>query len=180
MPGVSSISGSASSGSEDSEPEPERGKPLSKLSRQLNDTSLSSDEEADELYRRRRAHLRTAIIWFSPSHALDTLGIPLDTQLGTYRALFPLFNKAEDYLNGLRRMQLFSDDPAVISRGNGGEYQERRITLLMVAGGHFAGMVVRIRPKAKNEKQEVKGAGDVKVLKHKTFHRYTSKLEHAE
>jgi hypothetical protein len=54
------------------------------------------------------------------------------------------------------------------------EGEERRITLLMVAGGHFAGMVVGIRPKGKGEKQDVKGAGDVRVIKSKTFHRYTS------
>jgi hypothetical protein len=52
--------------------------------------------------------------------------------------------------------------------------EERRITMLMVAGGHFAGMVVGIRPKGKGEKQDVKGAGEVRVIKSKTFHRYTS------
>ena len=46
--------------------------------------------------------------------------------------------------------------------------------MLMVAGGHFAGMVVGLRQKAKNERQEVKGAGEIRVLQHKTFHRYTS------
>lgn len=60
-------------------------------------------------------------------------------------------------------------------------FEERKITLLMVAGGHFAGMVVSLRPLnlaqgkgLKPERQEVKGAGEVRVLKHKTFHRYTS------
>jgi len=51
--------------------------------------------------------------------------------------------------------------------------------MLMVAGGHFAGMVVGLRPKGKNEKQEVKGAGDVRIIQHKTFHRYTSELRDA-
>lgn len=54
------------------------------------------------------------------------------------------------------------------------EQEERRITMLMVAGGHFAGMVVGLRPRGKGEKQEVKGAGDVRIIHHKTFHRYTS------
>jgi hypothetical protein len=63
-------------------------------------------------------------------------------------------------------------------------FEERKITLLMVAGGHFAGMVVSLRPLnlaqgkgLKPERQEVKGAGEVRVLKHKTFHRYTSEFE---
>jgi hypothetical protein len=54
------------------------------------------------------------------------------------------------------------------------EGQERRITMLMVAGGHFAGMVVGIKPRGKGEKQDIKGSGDVRVIKSKTFHRYTS------
>lgn len=57
----------------------------------------------------------------------------------------------------------------------GDDEEERRITMLMVAGGHFAGMVVGIRPRGKGEKQDVKGAGEVRVIKSKTFHRYTSK-----
>lgn len=57
----------------------------------------------------------------------------------------------------------------------GAEEDERRITLLMVAGGHFAGMVVGLRPRGKGEKQDVKGANEVRVIKSKTFHRYTSK-----
>lgn len=52
--------------------------------------------------------------------------------------------------------------------------EERRITMLMVAGGHFAGMVVGLRPRGKNDRQDVKAAGEVRVLQHKTFHRYTS------
>lgn len=58
----------------------------------------------------------------------------------------------------------------------GTDREERRITLLMVAGGHFAGMVVGLKPRGKGDKMEVKGAGEVKVFKHKTFHRYTSEL----
>lgn len=96
---------------------------------------------------------------------MPELGVPADTQFGIHRALFPPFEQASDYLKELKRMQL---------TGNGQDDDERRITLLMVAGGHFAGMVVGLRPRGKNEKQEVKAAGEVRVIKHKTFHRYTS------
>jgi hypothetical protein len=168
--GVSSISGSASSSSSGSE----ASQPQSKLSRLLARQTLKpdqqaeqidSDEEAEIADRKRRAQLRTAVVWFSPDKPLDALGVPKDTQLGVHRALFPRYESAADYLKALKTIQLGSD--------NGGE---RRITMLMVAGGHFAGMVVGLRPKGKNEKQEVKGAGDVRIIQHKTFHRYTSEL----
>lgn len=110
--------------------------------------------------------LRTAIIWFSPIKPLPDLGIPLDTQFGIHRALFPPLDNVQEYLAQLKRMQLDGQREEV------GE--ERRITMLMVAGGHFAGMVVGIRPRGKGEKQDIKGAGDVRVIKSKTFHRYTS------
>jgi hypothetical protein len=112
--------------------------------------------------------LRTAIIWFQPqpSKALAELDIPQDTQFGIHRALFPQSDNVQEYLGALRGMQLGA---------KGEEEDERRITLLMVAGGHFAGMVVGIRPRGKGEKQDLKGAGEVRVIKSKTFHRYTSR-----
>ena len=161
--GISSISGSASSSSS--------GSSHSKITRllakqKLRPTdSVDSDEEAEIVDRRRRAQLRTAVIWFSPTSSIDALGIPKETQLGIHRALFPPFETAADYLRELRTMQL----------GHGHDDEdERRITLLMVAGGHFAGMVVGLRPRGKNDRQDVKGAGEVRVYQHKTFHRYTS------
>ena len=163
MVGISSISGSESSSSSgDSEPQ-------NKVSRLLarhtigNDKEVDSDEEAELADRRRRAQLRTAIVWFSPSRAIEELGVVKDTQFGVHRALFPQYDTAADYLSALKSMQLQGDT-------------ERRITMLMVAGGHFAGMVVSLAPKGKNERQEVKGAGDVRILQHKTFHRYTSRF----
>ena len=130
---------------------------------------VNSDEEAEIADRRRRAQLRTAVIWFQPSISLNSLDMPKDTQLGIYRALFPPLENAIEYLVQLKSMQLRAQKV--------GEEGERRITLLMVAGGHFAGMVVRLRPKGKSERVEVKGAGEVMVLKHKTFHRYTSEWQ---
>ncbi|WWD16498.1 hypothetical protein CI109_100924 [Kwoniella shandongensis] len=165
--GVSSISGSASSSSSGDSSHSQ-----SKISRLLNRQKLNptsdgdSDEAAELADRQRRAHLRTAVIWFTPTSPLPSLSVPKDTQFGIHRALFPPFETAGDYLEELRRMQLTGDEE---------EDQERRITLLMVAGGHFAGMVVGIKPRGKTERQDVKGAGDVRVLQHKTFHRYTTR-----
>ncbi|CAD6570534.1 MAG: hypothetical protein TREMPRED_005887 [Tremellales sp. Tagirdzhanova-0007] len=160
--GVSSISGSASSSS---------GSSNGKITRLLNKShldsarSVDSDEEAELANRQRRAHLRTAVIWFSPTCSVDNLGIPKDTQFGIHRALFPPYDTAADYLAGLRNLQLRDSDDG----------EERRIAMLMVAGGHFAGMVVGLRPRGKNDRQDVKGAGDVRVIQHKTFHRYTTR-----
>ncbi|TYJ59242.1 hypothetical protein B9479_000231 [Cryptococcus floricola] len=166
--GVSSISGSASSTS---------GSEQSKVARLLNKHTLhpsedGSSEAAELADRQRRVHLRTAIIWFSPTSPLPSLSIPKDTQFGIHRALFPPYDKAGDYLEELKRMQLGSEMSKAVEEEQEGE---RRIVLLMVAGGHFAGMVVGLRPRGKTEKQEVKGAGDVRVIKHKTFHRYTTR-----
>lgn len=189
MSGISSISGSASSSSGSSShstPENDKTQTTDKVSRLLRRSHLrpvgeDSDAEAEleEIAnRQRRAHLRSAIIWFSPSSPLPSLGIPQDTQLGVHRALFPNFDNAAEYLSELRRMQLAQSGTVDVDLddGEGEQEQERRITLLMVAGGHFAGMVVGLRPRGGREKQNVKGAGEVVVYKHKTFHRYTSEF----
>ena len=58
--------------------------------------------------------------------------------------------------------------------------------MFMVAGGHFAGAVVRVSKEedqvfkededvaGKKKKRQNKLKPDTEVLKHKTFHRYTS------
>ena len=182
--GVSSISGSDSaSGSSSDSSDGEEDKVSKLLRRQkLQDGAAESDDELLELAdRQRRAQLRTAVIWFAPREAIDSLGIPKDTQFGVHRALFPQLDNAAQYLEELRRMQLppsrGKGKQATNGDDDGGhedDERERRVTLLMVAGGHFAGMVVGIRPRSKGEKQDVKGAGDLRILQHKTFHRYTS------
>jgi hypothetical protein len=135
-----------------------------------NGNDSDPDEAAEQADRERRAQLRTAIIWFTPTTPLPSLGIPKDTQLGVHRALFPPFERAMDYLDALKGMQLPEEGKKVEVEG-----EERRLTLLMVAGGHFAGMVVGIKQRGPKDKQIVKGAGEVRILKSKTFHRYTSK-----
>ncbi|KAJ9100091.1 hypothetical protein QFC19_005771 [Naganishia cerealis] len=145
-----------------------------------------SDQEAEEAEYRRRAELRTAILWFQAKDAgnqdTGTKLVPDDTQLGIYRALIPRmisFSQPAAFLPALRAMQL---PPAPARSAEFDPMEERKVTLLMVAGGHFAGMVVSLRPLnvtqskgMKPERQEVKGAGEVRVLKHKTFHRYTTR-----
>lgn len=138
----------------------------------LEETSLSAsfiqeEEQEDDTsaqFLSNRFALRSALIWFSPSPTL----LP-STQLGVYRALFPShLSSPEAFIPLLKDLQLTKDDL------EGGEEQERRWVLLMVAGGHFAGMVVSLGGKRVG-KRVVKGhLAEVKVLKHRTFHRYTS------
>lgn len=126
---------------------------------------------------RRRANLRTALIWFSVQNNVSQSLVPQDTQIGVYRALLPPgVNDPSTFMPALRSVQI-SSDPFDAENP-----QERKITLLMVAGGHFAGMVVSLKPLSlthgkgkKPERQDVKGAGDMRILQHKTFHRYTSR-----
>lgn len=71
---------------------------------------------------------------------------------------------------------------------NGGA-EGRLWTLFMVAGGHFAGAVVRVkRPEGDDDGAQggltkkgkpKKPKPEIEVLKHKTFHRYTSKHKFA-
>lgn len=154
---------------------------------------IDSDQEAEEKEYRRRAELRTAMIWFKAQKSEGTeVGegegarqgkiVPDDTQLGIYRALFPSnLNQPSTFLPALRSIQFPSSSPTPTDEPPA----DRIYTLLMVAGGHFAGMVVSLTPLdllpakgsgLKPEKQEVKGAGSVRVLKHKAFHRYTSEF----
>lgn len=97
---------------------------------------------------------RSPIVWFHSKPA---------TQLGVYSAVFPIVTDPRefDYVKELKAMQ----------DGNQGE---KLWTLLMTAGGHFAGIIVRIN---QMNGQKVKGKhrpAEYEVVLHKTFHRYTS------
>jgi hypothetical protein len=96
---------------------------------------------------------------------------PPSTQLGFYRAILPLELERTSYLDELHNMQL------PVSNG-------RKWAMFMVAGGHFAGAVVRVS-RAEAEVEEIQSGRKTKqkkpkpeteVLLHKTFHRYTSEI----
>ena len=101
----------------------------------------------------------TALTWF---HS------PPSTQIGVYRSLFTSSLPREQFLDELKAMQ------------DGGK-TGRRWAMFMVAGGHFAGVVARVSKGEDAEGQIVKTKGgqkkaipDMEILRHKTFHRYTS------
>lgn len=100
----------------------------------------------------------TALTWF---HS------PPSTQIGVYRAIFDA--GTADYLAELKELQ---SSP-----------QGRTWALFMTAGGHFAGAVVRVAKSDEDreedrvqadKKKRHKPKPEIEVLKHKTFHRYTS------
>ena len=102
-----------------------------------------------------------------PTTPLTWFHSPPSTQLGLYRSILSLQSEEIHYLDELRNMQI---------QVPGG----RTWAVFMVAGGHFAGAIVRVsraeddvenNPKPKHKKPKP----DIEVLLHKTFHRYTSK-----
>ncbi|KIM34383.1 hypothetical protein M408DRAFT_325792 [Serendipita vermifera MAFF 305830] len=99
---------------------------------------------------------RSPIIWFHCKPA---------TQIGVYSAIFPtgIDSREYDYVNELKAMQ----------QPDG----ERLWTLLMTAGGHFAGIVVKISS-SNSQQLKVKGKhkpSEFEIVSHKTFHRYTTR-----
>ncbi|KAG6813828.1 hypothetical protein H0H92_006772 [Tricholoma furcatifolium] len=149
-----SLSGSESSSDEDNSSESDAVSNL--ISRtKLKDRSLSPDGD------RTRNIPQTALSWF---HS------PPSTQFGVYRALYSDPKDAPNYLEELRGMQ----EPCE---------EGRTWAMFMVAGGHFAGAIVRVSRPAEDEVEVVKGKSkkppkpkpDTEVLRHKTFHRYTTR-----
>ncbi|KAG8997783.1 hypothetical protein FRB94_007466 [Tulasnella sp. JGI-2019a] len=154
-----SLSGSASS-SEDEGSESDVVSTLLHKTR-INGRSRSVSPSQDE-----RVLPRSPILW------LTSPTIP-DTQLGIYTTIFPLGTTSSEYVNELRTMQ------------DGGQHG-RQWAVFMTAGGHFAGSIIRVcYPK---EDTPDKGPGTTKtkskggqkkpeleVIRHKTFHRYTTR-----
>ncbi|KZT09912.1 uncharacterized protein LAESUDRAFT_722063 [Laetiporus sulphureus 93-53] len=105
---------------------------------------------------------KTPLAWF---HS------PPSTQIGLYKAIFPTSATPSTYLDELKEMQ------------KGGE-EGRTWAIFMTAGGHFAGAIVRVKaPDSEVDDQggltkkgkPRKPKPDMEVLKHKTFHRYTTR-----
>jgi hypothetical protein len=147
-----SISGSASSSDEDDSTDSDAVNTLVNKTKRL--ARSPSPDAASRLVP------QTALTWF---HS------PPSTQIGIYKALFPNPKDASSYLSRLQDMQIGGEDG-------------RTWALFMVAGGHFAGAVVRVsRPDDEDKegdlgskKKQKKPKPDIEILRHKTFHRYTS------
>ncbi|KAG8894271.1 hypothetical protein FRB99_001371 [Tulasnella sp. 403] len=108
---------------------------------------------------------RSPIIWFSSPK------VP-DTQFGVYTTVFPSYSDQTQYVDELRYMQ---DE-----RPNG-----RQWAVFMTAGGHFAGAIIRVArpaeepeataPGGSKKKSKANRKADIEIIRHKTFHRYTTR-----
>jgi hypothetical protein len=160
-----SLSGSASTSSGSDESEDDTVSALVHKTKRLR-TKRDGVEDEDESINRNLPN--APVVWF---HS------PPSTQLGVYKALFPaelITHRGDDagqlYVNELKEMQ------------KGGGEEGRKWALFMTAGGHFAGAIVRVSSPEGEEDTGVTKKGkqkkqkpDTEILKHKTFHRYTSK-----
>ncbi|KAH9840133.1 uncharacterized protein C8Q71DRAFT_745943 [Rhodofomes roseus] len=106
-----------------------------------------------------------------PGTPLAWFHSPPSTQVGVYKVLFPLSTPATSYMDELKEMQ------------EGGE-EGRSWAMFMVAGGHFAGAVVRVKGPGSDADEPggftkkgkpKKPKPETEVLRHKTFHRYTTR-----
>ena len=146
--------------------------------------SESTDEGSDTESSKRLATLlsRATVKSRSPSPLSTQRNLPLtplawfhsppSTQIGVYRAIFSSPDVAAPYLDQLREMQDCK------------EVEGKKWALFLVAGGHFAGAVVRVhRDRSKDDDggktrkgKPKKAIPDTEVITHKTFHRYTSEF----
>ncbi|KAG6891277.1 hypothetical protein C0995_008529 [Termitomyces sp. Mi166 len=149
-----SLSGSESSSDEGDSSESDTVNNLVNKTKQKT-RSPSPDED------RTRNAPQTALTWF---HS------PPSTQIGIYKALYSDPKDAWKYLDELREMQRSPEEG-------------RTWAMFMVAGGHFAGAIVRVSRQEEVEdavgksgkKKPPKPKADTEVLRHKTFHRYTTR-----
>ena len=160
-----SLSGSASSSDDSDESEDDAVSALVHKTKKLNPTANDAEDDDDT----QRNLPNTPVAWF---HS------PPSTQLGVYKVVFPseLISSRDENVG-----QLFLDE--LRSMQTGGGEQGRKWALFMVAGGHFAGAVARVsRPEGEEDDSGVTKKGkqkkpkpETELLKHKTFHRYTTR-----
>ncbi|KAH7911041.1 hypothetical protein BJ138DRAFT_1151551 [Hygrophoropsis aurantiaca] len=152
-----SLSGSASSSDDDDDSDKSETDAVQAL---MSKTKLASQSRSPSPTSASRP--QTPITWF---HS------PPAAQIGIYRTILPLDTPASSYLSELKDMQV---------RVEGG----RKWALFMVAGGHFAGAVASVSRSpeendlavsGKSKKKPPKPKPEVEILKHKTFHRYTTR-----
>jgi hypothetical protein len=102
---------------------------------------------------------RSPLIWFTSPI------LPQPTSLGIYRAMFDEEDLQEDPVALLRYLQI-PPSPA--------KPPKRTIALMMLGGGHFAGVIASLVPKIQkiHQSQEERS---VDIIASKTFHRYTTR-----
>ncbi|KAF2836716.1 hypothetical protein M501DRAFT_1018598 [Patellaria atrata CBS 101060] len=173
-----SISGSDSSDSKSDEDDGigQRSKETT-LSALLKKQAKISAPDFDEFAskKRKRGSGKPPLLWFTSP------GLPEDTSLGIYRAIFSDAEQedASTLVETIRKKQLaptaHPKKPIAVI-GGGVSLPTSNIGphyfLCMIGGGHFAAMVVALAPKSSKSHTGERAAT---VLAHKTFHRYTTR-----
>ncbi|SCV70362.1 BQ2448_1756 [Microbotryum intermedium] len=148
---------------------------VSRLVRKQSLESPANGEAVDALGDPR--HLngpRSALIWFEAPNASP------GTQYGIYRAALPSAGGQKKHQDGLDGLDELKASQLVEPVGSKGIYstkdgKDRKWTLLMFGGGHFAGMVVSVVPRLVGKGKGKEKEKEVVVLEKKTFHRYTTR-----
>lgn len=171
-----SISGS---GSESSEPEADgeasQESTLSALLKKQAKLVHPGVEEELMPKKQKKGPGKPPLIWFS------TPLLPTSTSLGIYRALFTNSEQEEPItVDVVRKKQL----RPVLAKPPHADGSNRvplpstttspQIFLCMIGGGHFAGMIVSLAPKAGKQSPGT-DQRQALVIAHKTFHRYTTR-----
>ncbi|BGP13405.1 hypothetical protein JCM10213_008565 [Rhodosporidiobolus nylandii] len=136
----------------------------------LSSTARQNAEDEEDEYAVAAGGQRSALLWFDTPVAEGEK----PTQYGVYRAILPGVGgekrssptEGADALEELKALQLKEGEE---------EAEERKYTLLMFGGGHFAGMVVALRPRLVGKGKGKEKDREVVVLERKTFHRYTTR-----
>ena len=113
---------------------------------ELEEVNLKDNESSEK-----RNKISEPILWFICPNLL-----PITINLGVYKNILNNFA-----IDDIHKLQVKPNE----------EENPRLWTILMVLGGHFAALVLDITENAKVTRPE-----EVKVITHKTFHRYTSEI----
>ncbi|KXN81548.1 Protein VMS1 [Leucoagaricus sp. SymC.cos] len=164
-----SLSGSASSSSEDESSGDGSSDAVNALISKTKRLNAQLNSATDDALVDQKHVPQSPFAWFhSPQH---------QTQLGVYKSIFPSFIESDAYLQELKDMQM-------------GGPEGRTWAMFMVAGGHFAGAIVKVGKSDEERAEEVEEAvtaasgkkkklkkpkPETEVLRHKTFHRYTTR-----
>lgn len=167
-----SISGSDSESDSDEESEKESGlTTLLKKQARISEQGLEDDPTVKP---RKGGSGKPPLLWLSSS------ALPPNTSLGIYRAIFSKEDQEEPshIVDAIRRKQLSPvPEPRLDGQNpNGGvnlATKSPHYFLCMIGGGHFAGMIVSLVPKASKKSGFLERQAT--VLAHKTFHRYTTR-----
>lgn len=170
-----SISGSESSESDEDEEDGTHASDATLAALLRKQAKISQEVEDEEPSPKVKGAGKHPLFWFTSPL------LPPNTSLGIYRAIFTEAEQDEpDHLaESVRRKQLFPVYPQrPNTQASGHEVipgaASPHVFLCMIGGGHFAAMVVSLAPEIQKRPGGIEER-QVRVIAHKTFHRYTTR-----